>query len=98
VREDDKKRKTERMDSRLRGNDKKQKNWIPACAGMTREGLAIGSSLGIGYWSFNGHWVFVPWSFFLEFVIQNSSLIRHSDFGIRHLLFFLFPTCLIPTA
>jgi len=30
------------MDSRLRGNDKKKKNrkekeWIPACAGMTRK-------------------------------------------------------------
>jgi len=26
--------------------------------------------LAIGYWSFNGHWVFGPWSFF--FVIRNS--------------------------
>ncbi len=41
--------------------------------------------LAIGYWSFNGHWVFVPWSFF-------------SSFGIQISLFSLLPTCLFPIA
>ena len=86
------------MDSRLRGNDKKtkQKEWIPNQVENDKGGawplvlqwaLVIGYSMVIGYLGL-GHF----------FVIQNSSLIRHSDFGIRHLLFFLFPTCLIPTA
>ena len=60
---------------------------------MTRWGtLVIGYSLDTGYWSFNGHWVFGPWPFF-----RYSSLIHNSDFGIRHLLFSLLPTCLLPT-
>ncbi len=69
----------------------KEKNWIPAFAGMTRGAyrgwmgieywvipwvLGVDHSLGIGYWSFNGHWVFGHWVFF-----------PHSDFEIRHLLF-----------
>ena len=59
---------------------------------MTRWGtLVIGYSLGTGYWSFNGHWVFGPWPFF-----RYSSLIHNSDFGIRHLLFSLLPTSLLP--
>ena len=55
--------------------------------------LVIGHSMVIGYLGLG--YFFVIWN---SSLIRNSSFeIRHSSFGIRHLLFFLLPTCLLPT-
>ncbi len=73
-----------------------QNPWIPAFAGMTRGPhnntgdiacLGLGSSMVIGY---------LVIGYF--FVIRYSSLIPHSGFGIRHLLFSycLFAYSLLP--
>ena len=84
----------------------KEKNWIPAFAGMTRGAyrgwmgieywvipwvLGVGHSMGIGYWSFNGHWVFGHWVFF-----PHSDFEIDSSFGFRNSTFAVFPYLPIP--
>ena len=75
--------KSKKLDSRFRGND-------------TGEALVIQWSLAI-YWALVLYWALVIGHSMVIgylglgyfFVIHHSSLIRHSDFGIRHLLFLL---------
>jgi len=42
------------------------------------------------------HWLLVIGALVIFFVIRNSSLIPHSDFEIRHLLFSPIAYCLLP--
>ena len=75
--------KSKKLDSRFRGND-------------TGEALVIQWSLAI-YWALVLYWALVIGHSMVIgylglgyfFVIHHSSLIRHSEFGIRHLLFLL---------
>ena len=53
--------------------------------------LGVGHSMGIGYWSFNGHWVFGHWVFF-----PHSDFEIDSSFGFRNSTFAVFPYLPIP--